>query len=228
MSKLQFIVINHEEYDLLLGLDWLIQTNAVIYPALKEIRFPGDKIFLDQSYENSDNNCLLISLDEDNELPIDIEWNSFKGDFNPVMKLYKNELNLFKNMVKKWKSVFAFEINDLGTSQIAKHTIELDWNKIKQNNVLTPIHMSSYRLSLKERTELKKIIVNMEKAGVIRKSTSPWSAPLILIPKPGGTFRPCIDFRKLNSITITQSWPIPRIQDILDDLAGANVFLRLI
>ena len=61
-------------------------------------------------------------------------------------------------------------------------------------------------------------------AGIIRISKSPWSAPVILIKKKDGNYRMCVDFRKLNAQTITQSWPIPRVQDILDDLAGSVWF----
>ena len=59
-------------------------------------------------------------------------------------------------------------------------------------------------------------------AGIIQASSSPWSSPIILIPKPDGSKRFCIDYRKLNSITEPEHWPIPRIDDIFDGLSGSK------
>ena len=67
----------------------------------------------------------------------------------------------------------------------------------------------------------------MMEAGIIRPSKSSWSFPVILIPKPDGTWRLCIDYRLLNSKTITQIWPIPRVLDILDRISKSKWFTTL-
>lgn len=67
----------------------------------------------------------------------------------------------------------------------------------------------------------------MAKNGVIRPSKSPWAAPVVLVPKKDGTTRFCIDYRKLNTITRKDSYPLPRIDDTLDLLGGSQYFTGL-
>ncbi|CAF0797229.1 unnamed protein product [Brachionus calyciflorus] len=61
--------------------------------------------------------------------------------------------------------------------------------------------------------------------GIIEHSTSPWASPVLIVPKKDGTKRFCVDFRKLNNVTVTENRPIPRIEDILDRLSGSLYFI---
>ena len=79
-----------------------------------------------------------------------------------------------------------------------------------------PIYQHPYRKSGKEREAIKQEIEKMLKAKIIQPSNSPWSAPVLMIPKKNGEYRFCIDFRKLNAVTEQDSFPLPRIDDILD------------
>ena len=63
--------------------------------------------------------------------------------------------------------------------------------------------------------------------GLIRSSTSPWSSPIVLAPKKDGNYRFCVDFRRVNSVTKKDAQPMPRIDDILDELGGARCFSTL-
>ena len=64
-------------------------------------------------------------------------------------------------------------------------------------------------------------------AGVIRLSNSPWASPITLVPKKGGEMHFCTDFRKLNAVTVKDTYPLPLIQDIFDNLQGATMFSTL-
>ena len=74
---------------------------------------------------------------------------------------------------------------------------------------------------------MSEITDDMLKKQVIRESISPWNSPLILIKKKDGSFRPCIDFRKLNNVTVPEKFPIPMISDILQSMHGAKFFTTL-
>ena len=67
----------------------------------------------------------------------------------------------------------------------------------------------------------------MREARVIEKSSSPWNAPVLLVKKPDGTWRFCVDYRKLNTVTKKDCYPIPRIDETIDKLGKAKVFATL-
>ncbi|UYV60597.1 hypothetical protein LAZ67_1001626 [Cordylochernes scorpioides] len=65
------------------------------------------------------------------------------------------------------------------------------------------------------------------KNGIISHSSSPWASPIILVKKKNGTFRFCVDYRNLNSVTVKDQYPLPRIDDCFDSLHGARYFTSL-
>ena len=87
--------------------------------------------------------------------------------------------------------------------------------------------MRQYRLSHGEQDELRKQVKELLKKGWIQPSTSPFGSPVLFVPKPDGSWRMCIDFRALNKLTIRNSWPLPRIDDLVEGLAKAKVFSSL-
>jgi hypothetical protein len=90
-----------------------------------------------------------------------------------------------------------------------------------------PIFKRAYRISGPELVELKKQIDELSEKGYIRPSTSPWAAPVLFVEKKDGTKRMCIDYRALNEVTIKNKYPLPRIEDLFDQLRGANVFSKI-
>jgi hypothetical protein len=75
--------------------------------------------------------------------------------------------------------------------------------------------------------ELKKQIDELLEKDYIRPSTSPWSTPVLFVEKKDGTKRMCIDYRALNEVTVKNKYPLPRIEDVFDQLRGASVFSKI-
>ncbi|RVW81235.1 Transposon Ty3-G Gag-Pol polyprotein [Vitis vinifera] len=85
-----------------------------------------------------------------------------------------------------------------------------------------PISVSPYRMAPLELKELKTQLDELLGKGFIRPSTSPWGAPVLFVKKKDGTLRLCIDYRKLNRVTVKNKYPLPRIDDLFDQLKGAK------
>jgi RNase H-like domain found in reverse transcriptase/Reverse transcriptase (RNA-dependent DNA polymerase)/Integrase zinc binding domain/Integrase core domain len=90
-----------------------------------------------------------------------------------------------------------------------------------------PQRQAPYRCGLKTRDAVKDEIERMLRMEVIEPSTSEWAAPIVLIPKPDGSLRFCIDYRRLNEVTVKDSYPLPRMDDCLDSLGSATIFTTL-
>lgn len=101
------------------------------------------------------------------------------------------------------------------------------WLSHKINTVGPPIRQRYYPLSPVKLKILNEEIDKMIESGVIRPSRSPWASPVVMVTKKDGSVRFCVDSRKLNSVTIRDSYPLPRIQDILDNLRGARYITSL-
>jgi hypothetical protein len=133
-------------------------------------------------------------------------------------ELTKSQMAAFKKFAREYSDLVIKDYNELGCCNITKHKIITLESK--------PIFIPPYRKSFKERAELKEEVDRLLKANIIRHSKSAWSAPVILIPKPPGPNgikekRFCTDFRALNKITPQDHHPLPRIDDIFDNLAGS-------
>ncbi|KAJ0946191.1 putative nucleotidyltransferase, Ribonuclease H [Helianthus annuus] len=85
----------------------------------------------------------------------------------------------------------------------------------------------AYRMNPTEFNELNKQVQELLQKGLIREIMSPCAVPALLVPKPNGTFRMCIDSRAVNNITVKYRFPIPRFDDLLDHLHGATVFSKI-
>ncbi|KAD4888036.1 hypothetical protein E3N88_20109 [Mikania micrantha] len=91
----------------------------------------------------------------------------------------------------------------------------------------TPVAKSPYRLAPSEMQELARQLQELSDKGFIRPSSSPWGAPVLYVKKKDGSFRMCIDYRELNKLTIKNRYPLPRIDDLFDQLQGATCFSKI-
>ena len=107
-------------------------------------------------------------------------------------------------------------------SSINKHGVE--------HQIVThgpPTHARARRLDQEKLSAAKAEFLQMEEMGIVRRSKSPWSSPLHVVPKPGGKWRPCGDYRRLNASTEDDRYPLPHIQAFNSHLAGCTVFSKI-
>jgi hypothetical protein len=100
-------------------------------------------------------------------------------------------------------------------------------HKIPLHNEASIVNTRPYRLSFKQKDTIEALILQLLQNQVIRPSVSPYSSPAILVKKKDGSWRLCIDYRKLNNLTVKNKYPIPVIEDLLDDLHGARFFSKI-
>ena len=124
----------------------------------------------------------------------------------------------FKSFLMKWKDDFA-KPGEVGRTDKCVHRIELNDDK--------PIRDPPRRIPLYKREALAEELKQLEDKGIIEKSESPWSSQIVMVQKHDGSWRMCVDYRKLNEKTIKDAYPIPRVDENLDALSGADWFSSL-
>ncbi|GJV76530.1 putative reverse transcriptase domain-containing protein [Tanacetum coccineum] len=90
-----------------------------------------------------------------------------------------------------------------------------------------PVARASYRLAPSELQELSTQLQELSDKGFIRPSSSPWGAPVLFVKKKDGSFQMCIDYRELNNLTVKNQYPLPRIDDLFDQLQGSRVYSKI-
>ncbi|GJS84077.1 putative reverse transcriptase domain-containing protein [Tanacetum coccineum] len=90
-----------------------------------------------------------------------------------------------------------------------------------------PVARAPYRLAPSEMKELSEQLKELSDKGFIRPSSSPWGAPVLFVKKKDGSFRMCIDYRELNKLTVKNRYPLPRIDDLFDQLQGSSVYSKI-
>jgi hypothetical protein len=134
-------------------------------------------------------------------------------------KLSASAADGFAALLLKHQQVFAKDDNDLGRTDLVLHDI--------QTGDARPIKQAPRRLPLAQEGDCEKEVQSMLEKGVIEPGHSPWSSPIVLVRKKDGSLRFCVDYRKLNAVTQFDSYPLPRIDETLDHLSGAQWFTTL-
>lgn len=204
------------DVDIKLGKDWLNSSEITLENG--KYYFPAEAVQTSLS-ATSEHTVLLSEIDSnDSDLEEQVIW------FDEKYQDY--EINISEPMrsrvikfLETNSDAFAKDIEDLGCCDVREHHV--------RTNLDVPIYQHPYRKSMRERMAIREEIAKMLKARIIRASQSPWSSPVVMIPKKDGSHRFCVDYRKLNKITDQDPYPMPRIDDILDRLRGSVVFSAL-
>ena len=131
--------------------------------------------------------------------------------------LNSEEQSQLKNLFINYQNQFSKDSHDLGRCTLLEHHIDIVPGT-------RPIKQQPYRLPLAKCRDAEVEIAAMAERDLIEPSTSPWSSPAIIVPKKNGGIKFCIDYRRLNKVTIPDSMPLPRCDDSLDALGGSKWF----
>ena len=151
-------------------------------------------------------------LDQDMS-PESVGWIAEHMD---MPELCKDQERRIHEVLAKYSTVFARSEEDLGLTNVIKHHIPTVDDH--------PISQPYRRIPPNQLQEVKDHIRQMIRRNIIRESTSPYASPMVLVRKKSGKLRICIDYRKLNSKTRRDAFPLPRIEESLDALGGATLF----
>ncbi len=133
--------------------------------------------------------------------------------------LLSEERERMENLLNEHQDVFAKNSGDLGLTTLVEHRID--------TGDAVPIKQQPRRLPNSLRTVVEEQVGEMLENDIIKPSNSPWSSPIVLVRKKDGTWRFCIDFRKLNDVTVNDAFPLPQVADLMDNLAGHQYFSTL-
>jgi hypothetical protein len=122
--------------------------------------------------------------------------------------------------LREYRDVFMEEVPGLPLRRDIDFLIELALGVV-------PVSRTPYRMSTPELVEFKLQLREMMDKGYIWPSVSPWGAPILFVKKKDGTLRLCIDYRQLNKVIIKNKYPLPRIDDLFDQLGGASIFSKI-
>lgn len=130
--------------------------------------------------------------------------------------LTEDQAETVKELLRRHSDVFSKAPWDIGRTQLAEHAIDTGDS--------APIKQPPRRFPIAKASEMESLVEDMLRQGVIEPSTSPWASPVVLVKKKDGSTRFCVDYRRLNSVTKKDSFPLPRIDDTLDALRGSSWF----
>jgi hypothetical protein len=192
------IVLELKGIDIVFGMDWLSKHNVLINYTRKSFKLttPDGK-----------------ELEFVTESVVTTKGVSNRAMVNQMDAIQGSEVPV----VSEFIDVFPEELPGMLPDREIEFVIEL-----KLGTVL--IYKTPYRMATPELAELKEHIKELLEKGFIRPSSSPWGAPMIFVPKKKGTQRLCTDYYVLNDVTVKNKYPLPRIDDLFDQLRGACVF----
>ncbi|GJU40989.1 hypothetical protein Tco_1193946 [Tanacetum coccineum] len=187
-------------FDAIIGMDWLAKYQAIIVCAEKIVRIPWR------------NETLIIHGDGSNQ--------------GNVTRLNIISCTKTQKYMEKGFPIFLAHVTakeDLPGLPLTRQ-VEFQIDLVPG---AAPVARAPYRLAPSEMKELSEQLKELSDKGFIRPSSSPWGAPVLFVKKKDGSFRMCIDYRELNKLTVKNHYPLPRIDDLFDQLQGSSVYSKI-
>jgi hypothetical protein len=196
--SVNLVVLGSNGIDVLLGCVWLKSCDGVIQCA---------------------NSTIMLTSPQGERIQVSIDKSTDAKRNTVVNHLEEKPLENIK-VVCEYPDVFPEELLGMPPDRDIEFSIEL-------LPKTAPISKRPYRMDVKDLVELKKQIEELLEKGFIRPSSSPWRAPVLFVSKKDGSRRICVDYRSLNEVTIKNKYPLPRVEDLFDQMKGAKIFSKI-
>ncbi|XP_069145837.1 uncharacterized protein [Solanum lycopersicum] len=206
------------DFDIILGMDWLHSYYACLdcRSRVVRFRFPNGEELVWEGYNPIRPNPLVSNLKANKMMAKGllchlVSVNDLDHDVPSIDSV---------PVVSEFLDVFPEDLPGVPPLREIDFGIDLEPDT-------KPISIPPYRMAPAELKELKLQLKDLTDKGFIQPSISPWGAPVLFVKKKDGTLRMCIDYRQLNKVTIKNKYPLPRIDDLFDQLQGSSFFSKI-
>ncbi|KAK1629506.1 hypothetical protein QYE76_003821 [Lolium multiflorum] len=197
-AVIDLFILPMKDIDVILGMNWLEENGALIDCTHKTV-----------SLKSPGGERIIYQGDKHTQIEVELKLNSMK-------EVKPEDIPV----VNEFQDVFPKELPGMPPDREIEFTIDLIPGT-------APIAKAPYKMGPKELKELKEQLDDLEQKGFIQESISPSGSPVIFVDKRDGGRRMCGDYRNLNNVTIKNKYPLPRIQDLFDQVRGAGVFSKI-
>ncbi|GJU65220.1 putative reverse transcriptase domain-containing protein [Tanacetum coccineum] len=211
-------------FDVIIGMDWLRRCHAVIVCDEKLVQIPyGNETLTfcgNESSNGRESRLTVISCSKAQEYMAK-GCQVFLAQISAKKEEDKSEGKQIKDVpiVRDFPEVFPEDLPGLPPARPVEFQIDLIPGA-------APVARAPYRLAPSEMKDIEQLQELSDK-GFIRPSSSPWGAPVLFVKKKDGSFRMCIDYRELNKLTVKNRYPLPRIDDLFDQLQGSSIYSKI-
>ncbi|GJV92818.1 reverse transcriptase domain-containing protein [Tanacetum coccineum] len=224
LFRIDLLPIKLGSFDVIVGMDWMAEHREEVVCYEKYIRVPyGNDMLIIQGKKSGVKNESRLEVISGirTQKYIDQGCQAFL-----IQMMKEEETKIPKRriedvpVVRDFPEVFPEDLPRLPPTRQVEFHIELIPGA-------APVAGAPYRLALAEMKELADQLKELSDKGFIRPSSSPWGAPILFVKKKDGSFRMCIDYRELNKLTVKNHYPLPRINDLFDQLQGSSVYSKI-
>ncbi|GJX76357.1 putative reverse transcriptase domain-containing protein [Tanacetum coccineum] len=212
-------------FDAIIGMDWLVKYQVIIVCAEKIVCIPwGNEtliVYGDRSNRGNEARLHIISYTKTHEYMLK-RCLVFLENVTTKETKDKSEKKRLEDVpiIRDFPDVFPEDLPGLPPTRQVEFQIDLIPG-------IAPVARAPYRLTPSEMKEFSKQLKELFDKGFIRPSSSPWGAPVLFVKKKDGSFRMCIDYREVNKLTVKNRYPLPRIDDLFDQLQGSSVYSKI-
>lgn len=133
--------------------------------------------------------------------------------------LNADQMSSLLRILNEYRDCFATSLREIGKTNVTTMSIKM--------TDYTPVTYRPYRMAFANREKVRSIVQDLLDNGIIQESDSPYASPILLVKKKNGEERMCVDYRAVNRKTIKDKYPLPRIDDLLDNIQGNKFFTTL-